>query len=194
VPALTVIVGTKHDQALEDGYPLAFSYTVAVANVDYVRIVLNADVGPLGTRDYSIVFEATPVAARRSFIHLSYSYAYGIAARVALNAYLATAGRNKVGFTVLGRRGGHPAYIRGLRGLVERNAMRYYLAIETYIGTIDTPESERMETRLRNWYDATENYAVQLHELERDEYLNMKRRELQRQQDSGNTFITPFAP
>src|SRR3546814_16967541 len=61
------------------------------------------------------------------------SYGYGVAGRMAMQAYLATAGSAKVGFTVTGKDGhGQPIHIGGMRGAIERNAMRYYLAIDTH--------------------------------------------------------------
>ena len=71
-----------------------------------------------------------------------------------------------------------------MRGMVERNAMRYYLAVESFLGALAVPEPERTEKRLRDWYEATEQYARQLHDLERHEYLKMKRDEVVRQQES----------
>jgi hypothetical protein len=61
--------------------------------------------------------------------------------------------------------------------------MRYYLAVEAYLGASDFPPLERPERRLRDWFDATERYAAQLHELERSQYLEMKRREIARQKE-----------
>ena len=73
-------------------------------------------------------------------MHLSYSYDYGVAARVAMQGYLATIGRDKVGFSVVGTQAdGQPVYIGGTRGVVERNTMRYYLAIEAYLGALSLP-------------------------------------------------------
>ncbi|MDT4876423.1 hypothetical protein FQZ97_1118590 [compost metagenome] len=92
---------------------------------------LEAEDGPLGTRRYRIKLEAVALDERRSFLHLSYSYAYGLAARLATQAYLATLGRNKVGFSIVAHDAeGQPVYIGGMRGVIERNTMRYYLAIE----------------------------------------------------------------
>ena len=68
--------------------------------------------------------------------------------------------------------------VRGVRGGVERNTMRYYLAIVSYLDSLALPAGERVERRLRDWFAATERFPLQLHELERDEYLAMKRREL----------------
>jgi hypothetical protein len=53
-------------------------------------------------------------------------------------AYLTTRGRDKVGFTVVGKaEDDGPEYIGGLRGAVERNAMRLYLAIDAYLDAVD---------------------------------------------------------
>jgi hypothetical protein len=179
---LKVSIGKKHDQPLDEAYQVAFAYRVATQNPDYLQVTLNADEGPLSTRDYRIVLEAIPLDKDRTFIHLSYAYAYGITGRLAMQAYLGTIGRDKVGFTVAGSRDGQPGYIGGIRGVVERNTMRYYLAIEAYLGALSVPPSARLEKRLQDWFAASERYPRQLHEMERDAYLDMKRREYQRQQ------------
>jgi len=71
-----------------------------------------------------------------------------------------------------------------MRGVVERNTMRYYLAIEAFLGALSVPPQARLEKRLRDWFAAAERYPRQLHEKERDEYLKMKRREYLRQQSA----------
>ena len=60
--------------------------------------------------------------------------------------------------------------------------MRYFLAIDAYLGTLGSPASERFEESLERWFDATEHHALQLYEVERDAYLTMKRHEYLRQQ------------
>lgn len=60
--------------------------------------------------------------------------------------------------------------------------MRYYLAIDSYL---DAPGPEQLEPRLAAWFDATEQYAKQLHEIEKSDYLAMKRREFQRMQQAA---------
>ena len=100
-----------------------------------------------------------------------------------MQGYLSTIGSGKVGFSVVDRLpDGRPVYVGNMRGVIERNTMRYYLAIDTYLGSLALPPAERVERRLRDWYAATERYPRQLHEMERDDYLAMKRKELQRQQ------------
>lgn len=75
-----------------------------------------------------------------------------------------------------------PAYIGGVRGLIERNTMRYYLAIDSFIGAERALPAAQFESRLQNWFTATERYPQQLHEMDRGEYLDMKRAEYLRQQ------------
>ena len=181
--SLSLVVGKKFDQPAADAYRLDFSYRIATQASDYLQILMDAEKGPLGTRDYRIALEAMPLAGGRSFIHLSYAYGFGWAARLAMQGYLSTIGSGKVGFSVVDRLpDGRPVYVGNMRGVIERNTMRYYLAIDAYLGSLPLPPQERIERRLRDWYAATERYPRQLHEMERDDYLAMKRRELQRQQ------------
>ena len=144
---------------------------------------LNGENGPLSTHDYRIWIEATPVNDGRTFLHVTYAYAFDLAGYLAMQGYLATIGSDKVGFTIIGKQpDGQPVYIKGVRGVLERNTMRYYLAIDAYLAALTTPPKDQLEKRLQYWYDATDHYARQLHEVTRDEYLDMKRREYRRQQ------------
>lgn len=180
--SLSMRIGKKNGQSLDDAYRIDFSYRIAADNPDYFDIRLNSDKGPLDTRDYRIQLEAIPVAEGRSFLHLTYSYAYGFASRLAIRTYLATAGSNKVGFTVQDNSDkDKPDYVGGMRGTVERNTMRYYLAIDAYLSGLATPPAQQLEQRLQTWFNATERYPRQLHEVDKAEYLAMKRKEYARQ-------------
>ena len=179
---LSLAVGRKFDQPLSDAYVVRFAYRVPLARSDYLRVQMTAASGPLGTSDYRLALEAIPLDAKHAFLHMSYAYSYGTAALVAMEIYLASAGRDKVGFSVTGQGSdGRPVHIHGVRGVVERNTMRYFLAIESYLGSLSALPDEREEKRLRDWFTATERHAEQLHEMDRGEYLAMKRLELQRQ-------------
>jgi hypothetical protein len=146
-------------------------------------VELTAATGPLSTKDYRIVLEAIPVGDDRTFIHLTYAYGYGTAGRLAMKAYLATIGSDKVGFsTTRDPSTNETRYIGGVRGLVERNTMRYYLAIEAYLDALSSPPNARLDKRLAEWFDATEQYPRQLHEVSRADYMQMKHNEYQRQQ------------
>jgi len=180
---LDVSIGKKHDQVLKDAYRVDFAYRVGAQTTNYLQVGLNAEQGPFDTRDYRIVLEAVPLEAGDTFVHFSYSFAYGLAGRLALQVYLGTIGRDKVGFGVAGTGSdGKPVYIGGIRGLVERNTMRYYLAIDAFLGAASAAPQDRLDRRLRDWFAASERYPRQLHELEQEEYLGMKRRECLRQQ------------
>jgi hypothetical protein len=179
---LTVYLGRKFSQPLSDAFRLDFAFHVAADAPDYLEVALRADKGPFGTRDYGIRLEAAPLDATHSFLVLSYSFAYGLTARIAMQAYLATLGSGKVGFTVIGKRAdGTPEYVGELRGVIERNIMRYYLAIDAYLGAMSAPPAARPEKSMRDWFAATERYAPQLHEIGQAEYLEMKRAEILRQ-------------
>ena len=176
-------VGRKFDQPIEDTYELEFAFRVAATSSDYLQVQLTAPEGPLSTKNYRIVVEAVPIDARKSVIHMSYAYGYGFSARVAMQTYLATLGSQKVGFTVLDKKpDGKPVYQTGVLGLLERNTMRYYLAIDAYLSAYNLPAAEQPERRIRQWYSSTERYAEQLHEMDQSEYLEMKRKEMARQQ------------
>lgn len=176
---LAIYIARKAAQSADHAFRADFRFRVEALAAAFMRIALRADSGPLGTRDYRIVLEAAPEDDARTIVHLSYSYAYGMMSEMAMQAYLSTAGASKVGFTVEGRdAGGKPVYVRGMRGVMERNTMRYFLAIAAYLDSLSAPASSRVEARLAQWFDTTERYPRQLHEMERGEYVAMKRREV----------------
>lgn len=183
-PVLQVAMGRKFEQDIDDAYQVDFSFQLLRSDSRMLQVALDAPEGPMGTRDYRIQLEAVPLNSTQTFIHLSYAYSYGVTARLAMQTYLATLGNSKVGFTVVSRNdAGEPEYIEGVRGAVERNTLRYSLAIEAYLGAWSTPAEEQTEKRLHEWFAATERHPLQLREMELDEYLAMKRNEIRRQQE-----------
>lgn len=179
---LKVAIGKKLEQPAEDAYPLNLSYSLASSAPDYFQVQLRAAEGPLGTSNYRFVVEAVSLPNNRSFIHLSYSYASSMAGHLATKAYLATAGRSKVGFSRTGTDDqGKPVYIGGVRGAVERNAMRYYLAIDACLQSMDAPADQRFDRRLKRFLASMEQYPRQLHEMDGDTFLDIKRRQHERQ-------------
>ncbi|MEJ6021837.1 hypothetical protein [Ramlibacter sp. PS4R-6] len=180
---LAMRIGRKADQPVTDAYRIDFALRQVAAGADYLESRLAAAQGPVGTRDYRIAIEAIPLDAKRTFMHLSYSYAYGGMGRFAMQAYLSTAGANKVGFSVAGKDGnGEPIYIGGVRGAIERNVMRYYLAVDAHLASLTAPPDEQLDKRIQTWFDSTERYARQLHEMDRAQYVAMKKGEYERQQ------------
>jgi hypothetical protein len=171
---LDVRIGRKYDQPVEQAYRIDFGFSQVAAGADYLKTRLNAAEGPIGTRDYRIDVEAVPLEDNRTFLHMRYSYGFGGVGRFAMQAYLATAGASKVGFTA-----------NGVRGAIERNAMRYYLAIDAYLDTMGVPPGQQVDKRINAWFSATERYPRQLHEMDRNTYVTMKRQEYGRQQTAS---------
>lgn len=180
---LTLNIGKKYFQPLADTYRIDFKYQDVISTSNYYAAEFDAKDGPLGTHDYRILIEATPLKDGHTFLHFTYAYSFGMAGSLAMQTYLATIARSKVGFTITGKNNdGRSAYIQGIRGVVERNTMRYYLAIDAYLAALTAPADKQLEKSLQSWYGNSEQYAVQLHEIELNEYLDMKHQEYQRQQ------------
>ena len=176
VDALHVYIGRKKDTPLSSAFRVDFEYGVQARDADYLDVVLHAANGPLGTRDYRITLEAAPLDGNRTFLHFSYAYGFGALSRMAMSTYLATTGAEKVGFSSEA----DGTLVHGVRGVLERNTMRYFLAIDAFLDSLSAPPPVRVEKRLRDWFNATERYPRQLHEMDWDEYLSMKRREYAR--------------
>ncbi len=180
---LKVQMGQKTPEPLDPGAQLAFTFRVPSVVADYFQVELTAPRGPLATHNYRIRLEAIALPGNQTFLHLSYAYESGLAGRLAMSAYLATGGRGKVGFTHAGlTQDGRPVYVGGVLGLVERNTMRYYLALDAFLAAQSAPAGERFEKRIDSWYSASEMYAQQLHDMDRATYVDMKREEYRRQQ------------
>jgi len=177
-PKLAMNLGARLEASGEAPYHAEFEFRRMQADEGFLQLRLEADKGPVGTRDYRILVEAVPVEEGKTFLHFSYSYVPSFASRMATQAYLSTKGRNKVGFTPQGE-----GYIGGLRGGIERNAMRYYLALESHLAELSVPEGQRFERSLQRWLDAVEEYPRQLKEDgTREEYVAIKRGQYRRLQ------------
>lgn len=176
--ALTAHITRKPRDAVENAHRVDFRFQLAAKSADYLGVALTAPSGPVGTRDYEIRLEAAPLDVRRTFMHMSYTYTLGSMARLAMDAYLAGAGRDKYGFSVVERLpDGRPVYVNGVRGVVERSAMRYYLAVEAHLDSLAVPPAQRLEARVRDWYAATTRYPQLREPVGVEEYVEMKRRE-----------------
>jgi hypothetical protein len=175
-------VGKKHPQSVQSASLLSFAWRAPQLRSDYLAVQMDASEGPYDTRDYRLLAEAVPLPNGRTFLHMGYGLSYGGASDLAMGLYLNTVGRDKVGFTrIKAQRPQEEPHVGGMRGVTERNMMRYYLAIDAYLDSLSAPPGQQLEKRLQAWFDATERYPRQLHEVTRDAYLRMKRDEVQRQ-------------
>lgn len=175
-------VGKKQPQEINAASLLDFQWHAPVQRPDYFGVQMDSPDGPFGTRDYRLLAEAVPLDASHTFLHMGYAFSYNAASQLAMSLYLGTIARDKVGFSQpAAGESGEDGFVGGMRGVAERNTMRYYLAIEIYLDSLAQPPGQQLEKRLAGWFDATEKYPRQLHEVARDDYLRMKRDEVQRQ-------------
>ncbi|MEI6028212.1 MAG: hypothetical protein WCT47_16125 [Betaproteobacteria bacterium] len=187
---LEVGLGRKFDEPLSSAHWLHFVFRASAppgeAGLRGSGVELHAAEGPLDTRDIRIHVNTAAAGDGRTLLQLRYTYAQGPAARWALQVYLGTLGRHKVGFSLVPERadspGGPLQPVTGVRALLERNTVRYYLAIDAYLDALALPPAQQLERRLLNWFAATERHPVQLRELDWETYLQMKRLEVRRQQ------------
>jgi len=172
---LTFYLGRKVYQPPEDTRQVIYHYRNVDQQQGYLNILLSADAGPFGTNDHRMRFEALPLDGGRTFVHVSYAYSDGVALRLAERVYFATLGSGKVGFTVTGTdRNGKPVYIGGPRGAIERNAVRYYFAIQSFMDMLSYAGENSFSMRISEWYDLTSRYRRQLFDLDKKDYLISK--------------------
>jgi hypothetical protein len=171
-------VGRKHYQTPDEAFALQYHFAQLANDNTYLNIKLNAPDGPLGTSDYLINLEAIPIDAQHSFIRFEYRYRFGFMANIAMQTYLNTLGRNKVGFTIIGTdKNADPIFIKGLQGVIERNVMRYIFAIQSVLEARKSAVEYRHTAQLVRWYAHIQEHPKQLVELAREEYMHNKQRE-----------------
>ena len=171
--SLRMYVGSKDFETPEEATALDLEFQVKKQSDDRLEVTLRGDEGPHGTHDFVMALVAVPLDEDATLLELTYSLGIGTAARVAMDIYLGTVGRHRIGFT----RDEDDEYIGGLRGVIERNVMRFYLALQALLETHDKPQEERLEARLKRWFELTDRYDEQLRELDRETYLSQKERE-----------------
>jgi len=180
---LTLYPGKKVYQPPDETRQVKYHYRVAEQQQGYLDIILRADAGPFGTKDHRMRFEALPLNGGRTFVHVSYAYSDSAALRLVAKIYFATLARSKVGFTVTGTDGsGNPVYIGGPRGALERSAVRYYFAIQSFMNTLRYPPERRLHMRTSQWHDLTTRYRRQLFDLDKKDYLTFKTAEHENQE------------
>ena len=178
---LTLYLGRKHYRRPEDSSSQPYQFAAYTGEPGSTSVVLTASKGLFGTTAHRLELEARGIAGR-TVVSLRSSYVPSALTRVVTSIYLATLGRNRVGFSrAEGDAGVPPQYQKGFRALVERSAMRYYLAFKAYLDTRSVPAPLRFEACINAVYDFMERYPAQLHDMEKAEYLNAKRRERENQ-------------
>ena len=176
---LTVYSGRKIYENPDDSYPISYQFEIVRHDDAQLSLRLRAAAGPVSTRDYLIELDAMPVA-EGTLLHIHSSYRSSWLSSMLTSTYLATAGSDKVGFSRI-EQDGEMVPVQGIKGIIERNVMRYHLAINAFLGTLSLPEADRLEATLASWFEQNDNYPP-LHEMDETEYLQIKRREWHNQQ------------
>ena len=175
-PTLVLGIVRKYDHAPDQAMRLALGYKLVAATPEYLEVQLSSPDGPMGTSNFQILVQAVALPGKHTFLHFQNAYDAGTFATMATKAFLATFSSGKVGFTVVGKKSdGQPDFMAGVRGLMERNVMRYYLGIEAYLHAMPAPAEQQFDRRLEDWANAAERYPRQLHEVDRATYFALKR-------------------
>jgi len=176
---LTFYAGRKFYQSAEDAFALQYQFQIKEKAKDYFKLLLSADEGPFSTSDYQIVVEVKSMEDK-SIVHFSLAYSSSLTSRMGTSVYLSTIGSDKKGFSQRINERGQSEFIQGTEGIIERNVMRYFLALNIYLKavTADTKSTQKLAS---DWYDESEKYSLQLHELEKKDYMSNKAREFSQQ-------------
>lgn len=178
---LIFYAGRKFYQAPEDVYQIRYRFRLVTTSNNYFNVILNAPRGPAGTSNYLLQLEVMKIEDKILFRVIS-SYSSSRRSRFGTTIYLHTKGKHKIGFTVVGvDSDGKPIYVRGIKGVVERNVIRYFLAGKAFMATRKLPQDKRYKALLQYWFKETEKYHQQLYEMSKKEYLKTKLRERQNQ-------------
>ncbi|NRF65923.1 hypothetical protein HLB44_02870 [Aquincola sp. S2] len=173
MPRIALRIARHLAQPPEQADELDFSYHPMTASTDRLSVRLHAAKGFLGTHDHGLMLDAAPAGAARTALRLSYTYRQTPLADWSQTLWLGTFGRGKVGFSSEADDGGSPL-VGGIRGLIERNLVRYLFAIEAAARTPAASDRQAYQQRLRDYFDATERHPRQLRQVDLDAYLALK--------------------
>lgn len=179
--SMTWYMGRKDYGEPDPDQAVHYRYTVTSRTPEKLQVRLHAPQGLLGITDNLIAIDVAAVEGR-TLVHFAISYVGGFQSQWAMETYLLTFGRNKIGFSMYPDADGKPIAVKGAQGIIERNVMRYYLALQAYLDTAAVAPDQRDRARIERWFDYSERFAEQLHELPREAFLDNKKRERLNQQ------------
>lgn len=177
---LTLYSGRKSYQSPEESFQMGYQFETLQQNDDKLSLRLRAEHGPANTRNYLIEIHTMRVE-EGTMLYIHSSYRPSLLSSLLTGGYLSTLGRNKLGFSRIAE-GGGSHLVQGIRGVIERNVMRYHLAIDAYITSQSLAAPSRREAALVSWFKQNDSYPEQLHEMAQSEYLMIKRKEWLNQQ------------
>jgi hypothetical protein len=179
---LTMHNVNRHFQTITEAYQVYYKYQIMAGTPSFLDISMAADKGPMSSSDHKFRIMAVALDAKRSFVHLSYSYRYSPLQYIAIKSYFALFGSKVAGFSVEGvdEKNG-PVYVSGVKASIERNLMRYYMAILAYFDALKYSPEQRFEKRLSGWIDLSDRFQKQFPKIERKQYFEFKRTDLKNQ-------------
>jgi hypothetical protein len=177
---VTLYSGRKSYQSPEESFQMGYQFDTLYQDDRKLSLRLHAERGPAKTRDYLIEIDTMSVE-EGTMLHIHSSYRPSLLSSLLTRTYLNTLGRNKVGFSRITQDDESPL-VQGIRGVIERNVMRYHLAIAAHLNAQSLAKSSRHEAALAGWFKQNGAYPEQLHEMVQSEYLTIKRKEWQNQQ------------
>lgn len=179
---LILFAGRKHYQPPEITYRLQYRFQLIDNRAGYFEVKMDAPKGPLSTTNYRIHLRAIPYN-NETVVALALNYTQSFISRTATYSYLKTLGRNKLGFSLVNTSTAEmPVYVTGVKAVIERNVMRYFLALDSYLRQQGNLEPDSFKRLLSVWYQATEQHHRQLYEYDQDTYLEAKQKEYLNQQ------------
>ena len=177
---IEVFVGGKRYQPPEQAHRVAYRFSIQHLQEKYTQINLVAEEAPMGMDDGIFTVTLWQLEQHETLVKFSYSYNLNFISRLTLSAYLHTLGRNKIGFSTQPHQSNNqPVYVGGVQGLLERNIMRYFFALETYLSFPE--DTANFNQRFKHWYARTMDYKDQLYDVEKAVYLSSKQQEWQNQ-------------
>ncbi len=194
VDRLGFYIGTKGYMTPDKAELLLLDFNADVSN-NILLVNLTAKRGPFGSSNYD--FQIRAISADGGvYLEFDLYSEPGLVANLA-KLYLATVGRNKIGFSKDGKNWkGEDKFVRGQRGGAERNIVRYLLSIQAYFETFETgPDDQHYDRSLERWFDLTTIHSKQLYEMSKSDYLSIKKRERKNQfilLESIESNVTPF--
>jgi hypothetical protein len=176
VTRMKFYVAGKHYTPPITSYRIHAVFRLVDRTPDKIRVRMEADPDTPGKSDYGVDLVAIPLDGE-TLMYLKSRYAPGRITRMATNTYVNVFARDKPGFTEIQEPGGKKKLITGFPAVIERSSVRAYFALKAYTLNYHLPPDKRFEACLKTWYDLNQPYKKQLYELERDQYLQIKRRE-----------------
>jgi len=170
-------VAGKHYNPPLTSFRINSIYRLLQYKGDFLSVNLESDEDSLGSSQYRVELRAIPYNGQ-TLISVNSLYAPGRLTRMATYTYINVFARNKPGFTLVKQEGdAKPSPITGFPAIIERSSVRAYLALKSLLTNRYLRPEQQFEARLQTWYDLNSPYDKQLYELDRNQYLDIKRRE-----------------